>query len=64
MAPSLLDVPTINWANFVGVKSVQFIKLDHVQKGQTIESINWDLEKTFSETEKEFATDLQLFMTG
>ena len=64
MAPSLLDVPTINWANFVGVKIVQFIKLDHVQKGQTIESINWDLEKTFSETEKEFATDLQLFMTG
>ena len=62
LAPSILEVPTINWANYVGVKSVQYIKMGQPPKVQALEQ-NWDLENTVRETEKEFATDLQLLMT-
>ena len=27
MAPSVLEVPTINWASYLGIKSVQYIKM-------------------------------------
>ena len=63
MAPSVLEVPTINWANYIGIKSVQYIKMGHAPRIQAIEPNNWDHENTVRETEKEFATDLQLLMT-
>ena len=63
MAPSVLEVPTINWANYLGIKSVQYIKMGHAPRIQAIELNNWDHENTVRETEKEFATDLQLLMT-
>ena len=63
MAPSVLEVPTINWANYLGVKSVQYIKMGHAPRIQALEPNDWDHENTVRETEKEFATDLQLLMT-
>ena len=63
LAPSVLEVPTINWANYIGVKSVQYIKMGQAPKVQALEQNNWDLENTVRETEKEFATDLQLLMS-
>ena len=30
--PSVLEVPAINWARYVGVKSVQYVKLGHARK--------------------------------
>ena len=62
LAPSVLEVPTINWANYNGVKSVRYIKMGHAPKVRALEQNNWDLENTVRGTEKEFATDLQLLM--
>ena len=42
---------------------VQYIKMGHAPKVQALEQNNWDLENNVRETEKEFATDLQLLMT-
>ena len=63
LAPSVLEVPTINWAIYLGVMIVQYIKMGHAPKVQALEQNNWDLENNVRETEKEFATDLQLLMT-
>ena len=30
--PSVLEVPAINWARYVAVKSVQYVKKGHAQK--------------------------------
>ena len=60
---SVLEVPAINWAKYVGVKSVQYIKMGHAPKVDAIEQNNWDLGNAVRETEKQFATDLQLLMT-
>ena len=60
---SILEVPAINWAEYVGVKSVQYIKMGHGPKVDDIEQSNWDLGNAVRETEKQFATDLQLLMT-
>ena len=61
--PSVLDVPAINWAKYVGVKSVQYIKMGHAPRVEAIEQNNWDLGNAVRETEEQFATDLQLLMT-
>ena len=63
LVPSVLEVPNINWANCLGVKSVQYIKMCHAPRIQAMEPNIWDHENTVRETEKEFATDLQLLMT-
>ena len=63
LAPSVLEVPTINWTNYIGIKNVQYIKMGHAPRVQALEQNSWDLEQTVRETEKEFATDLQLLMT-
>ena len=63
LVPSVLEVPTINWANYLGVKTVQNIKMGHAPRIQAMEPNNWDHENTLRETEKQFATDLQLLMT-
>ena len=41
--PSILEVPAINWAKYVGVKSVQYIKMGHAPKVDAIEQNNWDV---------------------
>ena len=61
--PSVLEVPVINWARYVGVKSVQYVKMGHAPKIVSEENKNWDLEQAVRETEKNFSTNLQLLMT-
>ena len=61
--PSILEVPAWNWAKYVGVKSVQYVKLGHAPKIAAQEENSWDLEQAVRETEKNFSTDLQLLMT-
>ena len=61
--PSVLEVPALNWARYVGVKSVQYVKMGHAPKIIAEENKNWDLEQAVRETEKNFSTDLQLLMT-
>ena len=61
--PSVLEVPAINWAKYVGVKRVQYIKMGHAPKVDAIKQNNWDLGNAVRETEKQLATDLQLLMT-
>ena len=63
LAPMVPEVPTTNWANYLGVKNVQYIKMGHAPRIQAMEPNNGDHENTVRETEKEFATDLQLLMT-
>ena len=60
---SVLEVPKINWAHYVGVKSVQNVKMGHAHKITAEEDKNWDLEQAVRETEKSFSEDLQLLMT-
>ena len=62
--PSVLEVPAMNWARYVGVKSVQYVKKGHAPKIIAEENKNWDLEQAVRETEKNFfSTDLQLPVT-
>ena len=60
---SILEVPAINWARYVGVKSVQYVKMLHAPKITAEEQNDWNLEQAVRETEKNFSTDLQLLMT-
>ena len=60
---STLEVPAINWERYVGVKSVQYVKMGHALKVLAQEVNNWDLEQAVRETEKNFSTDLQLLMS-
>ena len=60
--PSILEVPAINWARYVGVRSVQCVKMEHAQKITTQEDNNWDLEQDVRENEENFSTDLQLLL--
>ena len=61
--PSVLEVPAWNWARYVGVKCVQYVKMGHAPRIAALEENNWDLEQAVRETEKIFSTDLQLLMT-
>ena len=61
--PSILEVPAINWARYVGVKSVHNVKMGHAPKIAAEEQNDWNLEQAERETEKNFSTDLQLLMT-
>ena len=58
--PSILEEPAWNWAKYVGVKSVQYVKMGHAPKVAAQEENNWDLEQAVRETGKNFSTDLQL----
>ena len=58
--PSMLEVPAVNWAKYLGVKSVQYKKMGRT----TAEEPNdWDLGNAVQESEKIFSTDLQVLMT-
>ena len=61
--PFILEVPAWNWARYVGVKSVQYVKMGHAPKVAALDENTWDLEQTVRETKKNFTTDLQLLMT-
>ena len=61
--PSVLEVPAINWAKYVDVKSVQYIKMGHAPRVDSEEQNSWDLGNAVRETEKNFSTDLQLLMS-
>ena len=50
LAPSVLEVPAINWANYLGGKIVQYIKMGRASKIQAMEPNNWDHENTVRET--------------
>ena len=63
LAPSVLEVAIINRAKYLGAKSVQYNKMGHAPRIQAMEPNYWDHENTVRETEKEFATDLQLLLT-
>ena len=60
---SVLEVPAWNWARYVGVKSVQYVKMGHTPRIAAQEENNWDLEQAVRKTDKNFSTDLQLLMT-
>ena len=61
--PSVLEVPAINWARYVGVKSVQYVKMGHAPQIAAEEQIDRNLEQAVRETEKNVSTDLKLLMT-
>ena len=61
--PSILEVPAWNWARYVGVKSVQYVKMGHAPIITAQNGNNWELQQAVQETEKNFSTDLQLLMT-
>ena len=63
LEPLVLEEPIFNWANYLGVKTVQYNKMGHAPRIQAMEPHNCDDENTVRETKKEFATDLQLLMT-
>ena len=60
--PSVLGAPAINWARYVGVKSVEYVKMGHAPRISAEEKNDWNLEQAVRETEKNFSTDLQLLM--
>ena len=45
---------------YVGVKSVQYVKMGLAPKIAAQKESNWDLEQAVRETERNFSTDLQL----
>ena len=59
---SVLEVPAVDWAKYVGVESVQSIKMGHAPKVDAEEANDWDLGNDVRETEKHFATDLKKVM--
>ena len=61
--PSILEVPTWNWARYGGVKSVQYVKMGHAPRIAAQGENKSNLEQAVRETEKKFSTDLQLLMT-
>ena len=46
LASWVLEVAVINWANYIGVKNVQYIKMDHASRIKLIESKSWVFENT------------------
>ena len=47
--PSVLEVPAINWARYVGVKSVQYVKMGHAPRVAAEERNEWNLEHAVRE---------------
>ena len=61
--PSILKVSAINWARYVGVEGVQYVKMGHAPKIAAEEQNDWNLEQAVPKTEKNFSSELQLLMT-
>ena len=49
--PSILEVPAIHWARYVGLKIVQYVKMGHAAKIAALEDNNRDFEQAVRETE-------------
>ena len=60
--PSILEVPAINWARYVGVKSVQYVKMGHAPKILAQETKQLGPGAGGESNRKSFSTDLQLLM--
>ena len=58
-----IRISTINWANHIAVKSVQYIKMGHAPDLQAKELNDSDFENTVRETGEENVTDLQMLLT-
>ena len=43
--PSILEVTACNWACYVGVKSVQYVKMGHAPRIAAQDEINFDFEQ-------------------
>ena len=54
--PSVLEKPPSNWARYVGVESVQDVKMGHAPRIAAEEQNDWNLEQAARETEKNFST--------
>ena len=54
--PSVLEVPAVNWAKYVGVTSVQYIKMGHAPRTTAEEPNDLDLGNAVRESEKNFGT--------
>ena len=52
--PSVLEVPAVERAKYVGVKSVKYMKIGHALKVDTEEPNDWDLKNAVPETGKIF----------
>ena len=61
--PSVLEVPTMNWSKYVGVKSVHYKNMCHAFLVNAEEPNNWDLGSAVRETERNFFRDFQISMT-
>ena len=61
--PSVLEVSAIKWTRYVGVKSVQYVKMGYAPRIAAEVQNDWSLEQAVRETEKNFSTDLQQLMT-
>ena len=60
--PWVLEVPAMNWARYVGVKSVQYVKMGHAPRIAAEEKNDWNLEQAVLEREENFSTDIQLLI--
>ena len=60
--PSVTEVQAINWIRYVGVKSVQYVKMGHAPRNAAKEKNDLNLELAVREIQKNFSTDLQLLM--
>ena len=61
--PSVLQSPAVNWAKYIGVRSLQNEKMGHPLRKNAKELNNWDLRIAFKGTGKTFSTDHQLLLT-
>ena len=59
--PSIMEVPAINWAQYVGCKNVQYVRMGNAPKVSAEEN-DWDTAATVREAEKKFSTDLALLI--
>ena len=58
-----MEVPAINWARYVGCKSVLNIKMGHAPKIAAESGEEFDTAQTVREAERMFSTDLNLLLT-
>ena len=61
--PSILEVPAVTWAKYMGVQSVQNNKMGYAPRTTAEGPNDWDLGNAVRQSEKNFSTDLQLLTT-
>ena len=58
--PSVPEVPAVNWAKYVVVKSTQYKKMGHAPMVKAEEPNDWVLRNVVRETQKNSSTDPNL----